>query len=91
MSSFIVAWVVASLAKAEDSWYIGGDHNLTCIRDLGGQLDCERGFKEGSMKIISMKQHRRMHHWTSETGSASSRGLDARRDVTPGGSASLNA
>lgn len=51
VAPFIFAWAVVGLAKAEDSWYIGGDHNVTCIRDLGGQLDCERGFKEGSMKV----------------------------------------
>lgn len=49
--SFLVAWAVAGLAKAEDSWYIGGDHNVTCIRDPSGQLDCEKGFKEGTMRV----------------------------------------
>ncbi|RMZ28857.1 hypothetical protein D0859_07057 [Hortaea werneckii] len=48
--SFLVAWAVAGLAKAEDSWYIGGDHNVTCIRDPSGQLDCEKDFKEGTMR-----------------------------------------
>ncbi|GAB1730264.1 hypothetical protein NU195Hw_g9212t1 [Hortaea werneckii] len=48
---FIFTWAVAGLAKAEDSWYIGGDHNVTCIRDPGGHLDCEEGFKEGTMKV----------------------------------------
>ncbi|KAI6914865.1 hypothetical protein D0869_05909 [Hortaea werneckii] len=50
-ASSIFAWAVAGLAKAEDSWYIGGDHNVTCVRDPGGQLDCETGFKEGTMKV----------------------------------------
>ncbi|RMY61890.1 hypothetical protein D0865_00740 [Hortaea werneckii] len=50
-ASSIFVWAVAGLAKAEDSWYIGGDHNVTCIRDPGGRLDCETGFKEGTMKV----------------------------------------
>ncbi|RMY20561.1 hypothetical protein D0866_12506 [Hortaea werneckii] len=50
-ASSIFAWTVAGLAKAEDSWYIGGDHDMTCIRNPGGRLDCEKGFKEGTMKV----------------------------------------
>ncbi|RMY60452.1 hypothetical protein D0865_01519 [Hortaea werneckii] len=49
----IFAWAVAGLAKAEDSWYIGGNHNVTCVRDPGGQLDCDTGFKEGTMKACT--------------------------------------
>ncbi|RMZ07506.1 hypothetical protein D0864_01972 [Hortaea werneckii] len=52
---FIFAWTVAGLAEAADSWYIGGDHNVTCIRDPGGQLDCEEGFKEGTMNALGWK------------------------------------
>lgn len=50
-ASSVFALAVAALTRAQDSWYMGGDHNVTCIRNPDGHLDCEKGFAEGAMEV----------------------------------------
>ncbi|RMX78920.1 hypothetical protein D0869_08693 [Hortaea werneckii] len=50
-ASSVFALAIAALTRAQDSWYMGGDHNVTCVRNPYGHLDCEKGFTEGAMEI----------------------------------------